>query len=150
MDRLGAMETFVRVVETKSFSAAARDLRVGQPAVSKSIALLEQGFGVPRLIRSTRGLTPTEAGRNFYERARKIVDDARDAAAVVADTRLGGDLRISAGVTISRLHIVPRLPMFMEQPPNLSLELLLSDRVGDPVEDGVDICLRTGVLDDSS
>ena len=150
MDRLSAMETFVRVVETKSFSAAARDLKVGQPAVSKSIAQLEEGFGVRLLIRSTRGLTPTEAGRNFYERARRIVDDARDAAAVVSDTGLGGSLRVSAGVTIARLHIVPRLPLFLEQHPNLSLDLLLSDRIGDLIEEGVDICLRTGVLNDSS
>lgn len=66
MDRLGTMETFVRVVETGSFSAAARDLKIGQPAVSKSIAQLEERFGVRLLMRSTRGLAPTEAGQNFY------------------------------------------------------------------------------------
>ena len=83
MDRLGAMETFVRVVETGSFSAAARDRNVGQPAVSKSIAHLEEQFGVRLLTRSTRGLTTTEAGQHFYERARKIVDAAHDAAIAV-------------------------------------------------------------------
>jgi DNA-binding transcriptional LysR family regulator len=84
MDRLGTMETFVRVVETGSFSAAARDLKIGQPAVSKSIAHLEERFGVRLLMRSTRGLTPTEAGHNFYERARKIIDEARDADIAVS------------------------------------------------------------------
>ena len=98
MDRLGAMETFVRVVETKSFSAAARDLKVGQPAVSKSIAHLEEQFGVRLVMRSTRGLTMTEAGQHFYERARKIVDDAHDAAvAVLPFRRLVLALTIDAG-----------------------------------------------------
>jgi DNA-binding transcriptional LysR family regulator len=152
MDRLGAMETFVRVVEMKSFSAAARDLRVGQPAVSKSIAHLEEQFGVRLVMRSTRGLTTTEAGRNFYERARRIVDDARDAAAAVSGTAasVSGRLRVSAGVTISRLHIVPQLPNFLDQHPRLSLDLLLNDRPGDLVQEGADVCIRTGTLHDSS
>jgi DNA-binding transcriptional LysR family regulator len=69
MDRLAAMETFLRVVETGSFSGAARQLRVGQPAVSKTIAQLENYLGVKLLTRSTRGLTPTEAGLGYLDRA---------------------------------------------------------------------------------
>jgi DNA-binding transcriptional LysR family regulator len=150
MDRLGAMEMFVRVVETKSFSAAARDLKVGQPAVSKAIAQLEERFGVRLLMRSTRGLAPTEAGRNFYARARSIIDAAEEAAIAVSGGELSGRLRASAGVTISRLHIVPRLKVFLDQHPKLSLDLLLSDRPGDLVEDGVDVSFRTGILRDST
>ena len=152
MDRLGTMETFVRVVETRSFSAAARDLRIGQPAVSKSIAQLEERFGVRLLMRSTRGLTPTEAGQDFYERARKIIDEARDADIAVSGAAggLSGRLRVSAGVTIARLHIVPRLHIFLEQYPNVALDLFLSDRAGDLIQEGVDISFRTGVLSDSS
>ncbi len=152
MDRLGAMETFVRVVETGSFSAAARDLKVGQPAVSKSVAHLEGRFGVRLLMRSTRGLTTTEAGQHFYERARKIVDDAHDATVAVtgAGAEVCGRLRVGAEVTISRLHIVPRLHVFLAQRPNLSLDLLLSDRPGDLIQEGVDVCIRTGTLSDSS
>jgi len=152
MDRLAAMEMFVRVVETKSFSAAARDLEIGQPAVSKSIAQLEEQFGVRLLARSTRGLMPTEAGYNFYERARRIVDEANEAVVAVsgAGAGIGGRLRVSAGVTISRLHIIPRLQVFLDRHPNLSLDLVLSDRAGDLIQDGVDMCLRTGVLSDSS
>jgi len=152
MDRLGTMETFVRVVETGSFSAAARDLKIGQPAVSKSIALLEERFGVRLLMRSTRGLTPTEAGQDFYERARKIIDEARDADIAVSGAAggLSGRLRVSAGVTIARLHIVPRLHVFLEQYPNLALDLFLSDRTGDLIQEGVDISFRAGVLSDSS
>ena len=70
MDRLAAMETFVRVVETGSFSATARLLNVGQPGVSKTVAELEQRLGVRLLMRSTRGLSPTEAGQSFYDRAK--------------------------------------------------------------------------------
>lgn len=152
MDRLGTMETFIRVVETGSFSAAARDLKIGQPAVSKSIARLEERFGVRLLMRSTRRLTPTEAGQDFYERARKIIDEARDADIVVSGAAggLSGRLRVSAGVTIARLHIVPRLHIFLEQYPNLTLDLFLSDRPGDLIQDGVDISFRMGVLSDSS
>jgi DNA-binding transcriptional LysR family regulator len=152
MDRLGTMETFVRVVETKSFSAAARDLKIGQPAVSKSIAHLEERFGVRLLMRSTRGLTPTEAGQDFYERARKIIDEARDADIAISSAAAGftGRLRASAGVTISRLHIVPRLPVFLDQHPNLVLDLVLSDSTGDLIQEGVDISFRTGVPNDSS
>jgi DNA-binding transcriptional LysR family regulator len=79
MDRLASMETFVRVVETGSFSGAARQLRVGQPAVSKSVAQLEEYLGVKLLTRSTRGLTPTEAGLGYLERARRALDEASEA-----------------------------------------------------------------------
>ena len=104
------------------------------------------------LLRSTRGLTPTEAGQNFYERARKIIDEARDADSAVSDAAAGlsGRLRVAAGVTIARLHIVPRLHLFLDQHPNLALDLLLSDRTGDLIQEGVDISFRAGVLSDSS
>src|SRR6267142_2778353 len=71
MDRLAAMEAFVRVVDAGSFSSAAKQLRVGQPAVSKTIAQLEDRLGVRLLLRSTHGLTPTDAGRDFYEHAKR-------------------------------------------------------------------------------
>src|SRR5437016_136431 len=74
MDRLASMETFIRVVETGSFSGAARQLRVGQPAVSKTVAQLETYLSVKLLTRSTRGLTPTEAGLGYFERAKRQID----------------------------------------------------------------------------
>ena len=79
MDRLTAMEVLVRVIETGSFSGAARLLRVGQPAVSKTIAQLEQRLGVSLLLRSSRGLTPTEAGQNFYKRAKHSIEEVDEA-----------------------------------------------------------------------
>ena len=104
-DRLAAMEAFVRVVETGSFSAAARQLRIGQPAVSKTVAQLEERLGVRLLVRSTRGLTPTEAGQNFYERAKRAVDEADEAEVAARGTNasLSGVLRIAAAETFARV-----------------------------------------------
>ncbi len=79
MDRLAAMKTLVRVIEAGSFSGAATQLRIGQPAVSKTIAQLEDRLGVRLLLRSTHGLTPTEAGRQFYERAKRSVKEVEEA-----------------------------------------------------------------------
>jgi len=151
MDRLGAMETFVLVVETGSFSAAARRLNIGQPAVSKTIAQLESRLAVRLLLRSTRGLTPTEAGFAFFERAKRAIEEADEAdnAARGAAGGLTGNLRICAAVTFGRMHIVPHLAAFLEQNPQLNIDLMLDDRNVNLVEEGVDIALRLGTLNDS-
>jgi DNA-binding transcriptional LysR family regulator len=152
MDRLAAMETFVRVVDTGSFSAAARQLRVGQPAVSKAVAQLEERLGVKLLTRSTRGLSTTEAGQSFYERARRALEEADEAdlAARGAGTGLTGRLRICAAVTFARIHVVPQLPKFLAEHPDLELEVMLDDRPIDLVQESVDVALRMGTLADSS
>ena len=79
MDRFTAMGAFVRVVDASSFSSAAKQLRIGQPAVSKTIAQLEDRLGVRLLLRSTHGLKPTDAGRNFYDRAKRSIEHAEEA-----------------------------------------------------------------------
>jgi DNA-binding transcriptional LysR family regulator len=152
MDRLASMETFVRVVETGSFSGAARQLRVGQPAVSKSIAQLEEYLGVKLLTRSTRGLTPTEAGLGYLERARRALEEAAEAelAARGAGAGLKGRLRICAAVTFARIHLIPLLPKFLVQNPDLELEVVLDDRQIDLVQEGIDVALRMGKLMDSA
>jgi DNA-binding transcriptional LysR family regulator len=151
MDRLAAMETFVCVVETGSFSAAARRLNIGQPAVSKTIAHLEKRLAVSLLLRSTRGLTPTEAGLAFFERAKRALEEADEAdnAARGIASGLSGNLRISAAVTFGRLHIVPHLGPFLDQHPQLNIELMLDDRNINLVEEGIDVALRMGALTDS-
>src|SRR5579864_9351030 len=105
MDRLLAMETFVAVVDSGSFYAAARRLNVGQPAVSKLVAQLEDRLGVKLLVRTTRGLTATEAGLNYYERARRSIEEADEAesAARAAGSGLTGRLRICGAVTFARI-----------------------------------------------
>lgn len=152
MDRLAAMEAFVLVVESGSFSAAARRLDIGQPAVSKSVAQLEERLGVRLLVRSTRGLTPTEAGLNFYERARRSIEEADEAdlAARGAGRGLTGKLRICAAVTFARIHLIPRLPEFLAHHPDLEMDVILDDRNIDVVQEGIDVALRMGQLADST
>ncbi|CAN7762812.1 LysR substrate-binding domain-containing protein [Caballeronia sp. LjRoot31] len=152
MDRMTAMETFVTVVDAGSFSAAARRLKLGQPAVSKSIAQLEEHLGARLLLRSTRGLAPTDAGQRFYEHARRAIDEADQAeqAARESSDGLSGRLRIGAAVTFARLHILPALKSFLDQHPKLSIDIVLDDRSIDLLEQGVDVALRMGTLDDST
>src|ERR1700750_2689492 len=117
MDRLASMETFIRGGETGTFFGGGRHVRVGQPAVSKSVAQLESYLGVKLLTRSTRGLTPTEAGLGYLERASCGTEEADEAelAARGAGTGLKGRLRICAAVPFARIHLVPRLPQFLAQ-----------------------------------
>ena len=152
MDRLAAMEAFVLVVDTGSFSAAARRLNVGQPAVSKMVAQLEDRLGVKLLARTTRGLTATEAGLNFYERARRSIEEAEEAELSVraAGSSFTGRLRICAAVTFARIHIIPRLPEFLARYPELEMEVVLDDRNIDLVQEGIDVALRMGRLVDST
>jgi DNA-binding transcriptional LysR family regulator len=152
MDRLAAMETFVLVVDSGSFSAAARRLNVGQPAVSKLVAQLEDRLGVKLLVRTTRGLTATEAGLNYYERARRSIEEADEAelAARGASSGLAGKLRICAAVTFARIHLMPRLPEFLARHPDLEMEVVLDDRNVDLVQEGIDVALRMGRLADST
>ena len=152
MDRLAAMEAFIRVVDAGSFSGAAKQLRVGQPAVSKTIAQLEDRLGARLLLRSTHGLTPTEAGRNFYERAKRSIEEAEEAelAARGAVATLTGRLRISAPVTFARLQIVPRLPSFFAENPALEVDLVLEDRNVDSITAGIDVALCIGPFGDST
>lgn len=152
MDRLQAMTTFVRVIEVGSFSGASRLLGVGQPAVSKTIAQLEERLQVRLLLRSTHGLTPTEAGLRFYERARLAIQEVDEAEleARGAGAGLSGRLRISAAPTFARLLIVPRLPEFLARHPDLEIDVILDDRVIDLISEGIDLSLRMGDLPDSN
>jgi DNA-binding transcriptional LysR family regulator len=152
MDRLADMETFVRVIEAGSFSAAAQQMRLGQPAVSKAIGRLEQRLGVRLVLRSTRGLSPTEAGQSYYEEARAVLERAElaELAASTAGKSLSGRLRVSAPVTLARLHIVPKLGALLKAHPALDVEVVLSDREVDLIEEGIDVALRMGSLVDSA
>lgn len=152
MDRFQAMETFVRVVEAGSFSAAARDMRVGQPAVSKAIASLEERLGVRLLVRSTRALQPTDAGQAYYERAVRALaeGDEAESAARGLGRGLEGRLRVCAPVTFARLHVAPNLGSFLSAFPKLSIELVMDDRNIDLLGENIDVALRLGALAESS
>ncbi|MEI9993558.1 MAG: LysR family transcriptional regulator [Rhizomicrobium sp.] len=152
MDRLAAIEIFVRVIDSGSFSAAAKSQGVKQPAVSKAIAQLEDWLGVRLLLRSTRSLSPTEAGRDFYNHAKRTVEEADEAvrAARGGVAGLCGRLRVSAPVCFARLHLVPQLPRFLAKHPDLDLHLMLDERSIDLVDEGIDVALRMGAMPDSS
>jgi DNA-binding transcriptional LysR family regulator len=152
MDRLDTMRMFVRVVESGSFSGAARELGVGQPAVSKQIASLERHLGAQLLLRTSRSLVVTDAGRYFFESAAKLISDL-DAA----ESRIGrglrapsGLVRVSAAPSFGALCIVPRLPEFFRRYPDVSVELLVSDRSARLIEEGIDVGIRIGELPESS
>jgi DNA-binding transcriptional LysR family regulator len=150
-DRLAAMEVFVRVVEAGSFSAAATQLGIGQPAVSKTVAQLEERLGVQLLVRSTRSLNLTDAGRRFHDNAKGAIDGVNVAERVAReDGGLSGTLRVSASVCFSRIHVMPRLPEFLAQHPTVNIELIVNDRFVNLVEERMDLALRTGRLTDSS
>jgi DNA-binding transcriptional LysR family regulator len=152
VDRLHAMEIFVRVVDGGSLTAAARVTGVGQPAVSKTIAALEDQLGVVLLLRTARRMTPTDAGQHFYERARRILDEADEAwgAARGEGAALSGRLRVCAPVTFARLNMLPHIHHFMAAHPDLKLDLVLDDRNVDLIAENIDVALRMGSLPDSS
>lgn len=152
MDRLSAMNMFIRVVETGSFSAVAKELHSTQPTISKNIAELEAWLGAKLLNRSTRSLRLTETGADYYERCVAILQDVEDAEQNVGllQTQPRGLVRVSAPVAFGRLHVVPRLQGFFDQYPDIRIDISLNDRVVDLVEEGVDVAFRMGQLRDSN
>jgi DNA-binding transcriptional LysR family regulator len=149
-DRLRELTAFVRASEAGSFSLVARELGVSQPSISRMIASLEARVGVKLLLRTTRHVTPTDAGRVFLERARQILgdlDDAENAARGVDSLR--GTLRVALSGAFGIREIIPRLPGFADRYPKLGIELLMSDRIEDLIAQGADMALRLGLLADS-
>jgi DNA-binding transcriptional LysR family regulator len=149
-DRLRELTAFIRAGETGSFSRAARELGVSQPSISRMVTSLEGRLGVKLLLRTTRHVAPTDAGRVFLERARQILgalDDAENAARGVESLR--GTLRVALSGAFGIREVIPRLPGFAEQHPKLVIELLMSDRTEDLITEGADMALRLGPLADS-
>ncbi|NYH25875.1 LysR family transcriptional regulator [Paraburkholderia bryophila] len=152
MDLLAAMRIYVRVVERGNMSRAARDLAIGQPAVSERIERLEQHLGVKLLRRSTRVVSCTDEGKLFYERCKQVIDAADEACAAVSqqDPALRGVLRIAAPQGLGEI-VLPRILLgIREQHPQLNIDLILNDQMVDPVTEGVDISLRLGQLGEGS
>jgi LysR family transcriptional regulator for bpeEF and oprC len=152
VDRLNAIGLFVRVVDSGSFSAVARTLGVGQPAISKQIAALEAHLGAQLLRRTSRSLTLTEAGRDFYESARRIVSDVEAVESRVGRGRIApsGLVRATVAPVFGRLFVVPRLHEFFARFPAVAVELVVADRLINLVEEGLDVGIHNGELTDSS
>lgn len=152
MDRINAMQLFVRVVESGSFSAVSREMQLSQPTVSKQIAGLEEYLKTKLLNRSTRQLNLTDAGHRYYDRCCQILDELADTETEVQQqqTIATGTLRVNMPVAAGRIKILPSLWQFLEQYPDLKLDIQLDDSYIDLVKEGVDVAIRVGPLTDSS
>ncbi|MGE0224698.1 MAG: LysR substrate-binding domain-containing protein [Acetobacteraceae bacterium] len=145
MDRLTSMTVFARVVATRSFSAAARDLGMSQATASKHVQMLETWIGARLLHRTTRRVSLTETGENFYAQCIRILEDMEAARQVgTPDARLRGNLRISAPVAFGSTRLGALVVGFMQQNTDLSLSVILSDRPVDVIEEGYDLAIRIG------
>jgi DNA-binding transcriptional LysR family regulator len=145
------MEVFVKAVELGSFSAAAEDLRMSSQLVGKHVQKLEQHLGVQLLLRTTRRQSVTDFGRGFYDRAKIILSELADAENLAAETRAvpGGRLRINAPVSFGMSTLAPKLPDYMKAFPEVSVDLTLSNRAVDLIDEGYDAVFRIGELSDS-
>lgn len=153
MDKLTGMAVFARVIDAGSFTAAAAQLGMSKSAVSKAIAALEDRLGARLINRTTRRLALTEVGRAFYERCARIVAEAEEAELAVTHLQVAprGTLRVNAPVSFGALHLGPALADFLARYPELKVEIELTDRFVDLLEEGYDVAVRiAATLPDSS
>ena len=152
LDDLGELRTFQRILARGSLSAAARDLGVGLAVVSKRLATLERRVGARLINRTTRSLSPTEAGAALAIHVERVLDEIDAAEAQLASGRDGphGLLRVSAPISFGRIHLAPIAADLIARHPRLDIELLLSDRIVDLVEERIDIAVRIGPPRDST
>lgn len=151
MDKLRAIATFVRIVDAGSLTAAADATGTSLTSVVRSLAALEKSLGTRLLNRTTRRISLTAEGIDYVERCREILAAIKEADAALGAQHgaLSGRLVVTAPVTFGRLHIAPLLTAFLKKHPDVSLELLLLDRVVDLHEEGIDLAVRIGALPDS-
>jgi len=149
MDRLDVMKLFVRVVERRSFTQAANDMEVPRSTCTKVIRDLETRLGTRLLQRTTRVVRPTLDGEAYYQRCIAILDDVEDADGAFRDLVPKGLLRVEVQGTLARHFLVPALPSFFAQYPDIELSMSESDRWVDLVQEGVDCALRYGRPRDS-
>lgn len=145
MDLLTQMATFVRVVDGQSLSAAARALRLSLPAVSRQLSALEAELGTPLIVRSTRRLHVTDAGRRWYEHCIRVLRQVELAREEVReDGSVSGSLVVSVSLTFGQAFVVPRLKQLSARHPRLTIDLRMEDRFVDLVGEGVDLAVRAG------
>jgi DNA-binding transcriptional LysR family regulator len=152
MDRITALQLFVRAVETGSFSKAARDVQLTQPTITKHVAALEKKLGARLLNRNTRGLSLTEIGAAYYEKCKAILEQFDEADQIVnlRHREISGRLRIGTSVAFGRSVITPLILDFMRRHPQLQIDLGFVDTYVDLVAQGIDVAIRMGQLADSS
>jgi len=146
LDPLRSMRLFARAIDLGSFSAVAREEHISQPTVSKIVALLERRLGVRLLERTTTNLAPTEEGKRFYARSKRLIEEYVE---VVADVRgqtqqFAGAMLVNAPLGLGELRLNTLMLKFLEKYPRIEIELILNDRVIGLVEEGVDVAIRLG------
>ncbi|MEM8554563.1 MAG: LysR family transcriptional regulator [Pseudomonadota bacterium] len=146
------IRTFVRAVETGSFTAVANEQGQSQPTVSRQITALEDHLGVRLMQRTTRALALTEEGQVYYDHARALLDATEQAALSVKPgaALVSGRLRVAAPLAFARLHLMPLMPAFLAAHPDLTTDWVLGDRPVDLVEEAVDVAIRIGHVTDQS
>jgi DNA-binding transcriptional LysR family regulator len=150
-DRLQELEVFVRVAERANLSQVAREIGLSQPSVSRILNDLEARIGARLLIRTSRKVGLTEAGQVYLDQIRPLLADLGAAADTAAgNEELRGVLRVELSVTFGVRALIPRLPSLLADHPNLSVELMMDDRRRSLVEEGADVAIRLGLLDNSS
>jgi len=144
------MSVFVSVASLGSFSAASRALRMPLPTVSRKVSEIEAHLDARLLLRSTRKLTLTDAGRSYLADCKRILEDIADAERVASGAYHApqGELVVTAPVVFGRLHLVPLLARFLEAQPKVDVRLVLADRTLSLVDDDIDVSLRIGVVPD--
>lgn len=152
MDRLDAMSIFIAAVEAGSFSAASRRLGMPLPTVSRKVADLEAHLNTRLLIRSTRKLTLTDAGSAYLVASKNILEQVGEAERAAAGEYVmpKGDLIIAAPIVFGRLHVLPIVNDFLATFPDINVQMTLSDRNADLIDDHIDLAVRIGELPDSS
>ena len=151
MDKIHAMQLFVRVAELESFSRAAESLTLPKGSVSRQIQALENRLGTQLLHRTTRRVSLTQDGMVYYERAKDLLTnlDELDGMFQHDPSTISGRLRVDMPVSVARNLVIPKLPAFLQQYPGIELELSSSDRLVDVIREGFDCVVRVGALKDS-
>jgi DNA-binding transcriptional LysR family regulator len=149
MDRFDAMRVFTRVVERRSFTAAAEDLGLPRSTVTDAVQQVEKRLGVRLIQRTTRQVSPTLDGEAYYQRCIAILADIEDAESAFAGAKPKGPLRVDVHGTLARHFVLPGLPRFLETYPDIELHMSEGDRLVDLIREGIDCVLRVGVPQDS-
>ncbi|PWC17092.1 LysR family transcriptional regulator [Brenneria roseae subsp. roseae] len=149
MDRFLLMTCFARAVETGSFSAAARDLGLGQPNVSRYVAALEEHLQTRLLLRTTRRLMLTPEGERYYAEVRRILDAVAESS-LRDETEPTGLLRVACPTALAHAFVLPQVPAFLARFPGLALDLQIGDRYVNLVDEGAELAIRIGHLEDSA
>lgn len=152
MDRFSAMKVFVRIVETGSLSAAARDLGTTQPSISRQLRALERRLDTQLLRRSTRAVSLTEVGRAYYEDCKRILTDvdATEGNLGSMRTSLRGTLKVNTSMALGVDFVAPLTYAFQRHHPDLAVDLTLNERFVDLVEEGIDVAIRFGPIHDDN